>query len=421
MLSTFEMELAGEFKAKNALRHIEALAGIGDRFIGTVGDEKAITYVEQEFRKYGLEIVRTPIEVPSFEDRGARIKIIATGEQIEAIPAYFSPATPAGGIAAEMVFVNGGEEEDYRSLDVRGKIVLLSEEGLGYSRFWLGTFARLAAQRGALGMIIIHPMPWSYRMSMEAGNSKIESRFLPEQLPAVCVSAIDGLRLMRAMGSGAAMIHYQSNTVVERRKSYVVSGLFRGTELPQERVGILAHRDNGFPPGANDNGSGTGTMLELVRVLTRHRYRRTIEFISSTSEEGVTQGIYEYIQQHKEDLQKNMKALFDLDMFGVGGRLNLVDLGYWPDSKPIKHDEELMQMIESIADDFGYYVGRMTASWGVAESGRFLEIGVPAVWFWRADDPYYHSRHDTADKIDGNALKAVGDLTAVAAARVLNR
>ena len=99
-------------------------------------------------------------------------------------------------------------------------------------------------------------------------------------------------------------------------------------------------------------------------------------------------------------------------MFGVGGKLKLVELGLWPDRKPIQHTEWLMGRLEAVADELGYDVGRMTASWGVAESGRFIEAGVPAAWFWRPDDFYYHSVHDTVDKLDGNALKAVADITA---------
>ena len=72
-------------------------------------------------------------------------------------------------------------------------------------------------------------------------------------------------------------------------------------------------------------------------------------------------------------------------------------MGYWPDSQPIKHDEK-PQMIENIADDFGY-VSRMTAGWGCRWKISGVLI-VPAVWFWRADDPYYHSKFDTADMID---------------------
>ena len=102
------------------------------------------------------------------------------------------------------MYVGGGEEVDYEGVAVDGKIVVLLELGLGYSRFWLGTFAALAARRGAIAMVVIHPLPWPYRMSMEAGNGRLENRFLPDQLPIVCVSGIDGGQLLHAIGRGDA-------------------------------------------------------------------------------------------------------------------------------------------------------------------------------------------------------------------------
>ena len=73
---------------------------------------------------------------------------------------------------------------------------MIQETGLGYARFWMGAFAEIAARKGAVGIVVIHPLPWPYRMSMEAGNGKLENRFCAEQLPTVCVSGIDGGRLM---------------------------------------------------------------------------------------------------------------------------------------------------------------------------------------------------------------------------------
>jgi len=392
-----------------------------ERFVGTEGDKKSIDYVKNAMLSLGLDVKETPIEVPGFEDHGASVTLAVDGKERFAIPAYFSLPTPDGGIEAEMIYVGGGNDVDYEGKDVKGKIVLLLEEAAGFALFWLGTFAKRAYDRGALGIIVIHPMAWAYRMSMEAGNSSIENRFLSDKLPAVCISALDGLALVQAVGAGQTKVRLISNVKLPVVKSCVISGFHYGTESKAERVGIIGHRDNGYAPGANDNLSGIATMLELARVMTAHEFKRTIEFIASTAEEGVTQGIHEYIQQHKEDLANNMLAFFDLDMFGGGGKLKLVDEGCWPDRETIKHDEELMQMLEKTADDLGYEVGRMTAGWGVAESGRLQDIGVPSIWFWRPDDQYYHSVHDTVENLDGNALKVVGDLTCVVACKVLNR
>jgi aminopeptidase YwaD len=178
---------------------------------------------------------------------------------------------------------------------------------------------------------------------------------------------------------------------------------------------LEAHRDNGISPGANDNGSGTGILLELARVLSSLEHKRDIHFVSSTAEEGVTQGAWTFVRDNKDGLIARIRAMLNLDMVGVGGRLNLVEMGLWPDSDPIPHPEWLNVLLEDIAADFGYHLGRMTAEWGVAEEARYLAQGVPSAWFWKPDDPYYHSIHDTADKIDGNVLKAVGDIAGAAA------
>ena len=417
-----EREMIREFKAINAVKIIGEITSMaGYRFVGSEGDKKSIKYIEEYFYSLGLDVKETPIDVPGFEDNGAHIILTANGQKINAVPAYYSIATPEEGIEAEMVYAGSGKEDDYKNLDVDGKVVLLREESAGFGLFWLGSFAKRAYDKGAIGMIVVHPMAWPYRMSMEAGNSSIQNRFLDDKLPAVCVSAIDGLTLMHAVGAGQSKVRLVSNVINMNVRSSIVSGFKYGTEMPEERIGIIGHRDNACPEGANDNLSGIATMMELARVMRNHKFKRSIEFIASTAEEGVTQGIYEYVQVHKEDLKKNMVAFFDLDMFGGGGKLKLVDHGYWPDRTPQKHDEQLMKMIEEAAQDLGYEVGRMDATWGVAESGRMLEIGVPSIWFWRPDDQYYHSVFDTVENLDGNALKVVGDLTGVVASKILNK
>ncbi len=419
MITNEERSLCNQIKARNALAHTERLAAIGNRFVGTDGDRQAIDYIEDYFDRLGLEVRETPIEVPGYVEESCQFNLCENGVALDAIPAYFSPGTGPLGMTGELVFLGEGEDKDYEGHDVKDKIVVLLETGLGLSKFWLGTFAARAKRHGAKAIVTIHPMPWPYRMSMEAGNASIENRFLADQVPAVCVSALGGCAIMEAIGRGQAKACV---TVVSSRpvqKSLCISGLLKGSETPGERVIVLAHRDNGIAPGANDNGSGTGAMLELARAFSSCRPKRTIEFLSSTAEEGVTQGIWSYIQAHRADVS-SIKSVFDLDMFGVGGRLNLVDDGHWPDHKQ-KHTEWLLRMVEEISDELGYYVGRMTAGWGVAESGRFLDAGVPAVWFWKPDDLYYHSVHDSAEKIDANVQKVVADLVAVAAWRILNQ
>lgn len=412
-LSGFELELRGRISGKRAVAHAAMLVAAGDRFVGQDGDVVAAQALRERFGGLGLEVVDREFTTLGYRDDHVEL-VLADGRRVDAIPPYFSPPTPDGGVEGELVFVGGGEEVDYDGVDVDGRIVVIQEVGLGYSRFWLGSFVALAARRGARAMIVIHPLPWPYRMSLEAGNGDLRRRFLDEQIPVVCVSGIDGGHLLHEVGAGRGRARLVVESASPRVTSWNVSGVLRGNELPDECVLVVAHRDHGIRPGANDNGSGFGTMLEVAAALAGEQPRRTVEFLCTTAEEGTTPGVAAYVDARRtEGTLGQLRAAIDLDMFGVGGKLKLVELGLWPDTDPLPHSEWLMRWLEGIAEELGYEVGRMTAPWGVAESGRFLEAGVPAVWFWKPDDFYYHSVHDSTDKLDGNSLKAVGDITAI--------
>jgi len=61
----------------------------------------------------------------------------------------------------------------------------------------------------------------------------------------------------------------------------------RGSNLPHERVVLLAHYDTvQGTPGADDNASGVALLLETARVLERFRCERTIHFIAVNLEEN---------------------------------------------------------------------------------------------------------------------------------------
>ena len=174
MLTAKQLSVRDLLKGHRAIGHIERMCAFGDRFVGTDGDKAAIGYVRGEFDKLGLETSLSPIRVPGFVDRGSAL--LLGDNSLDAVCAYYSPSTPPEGVHARLIFAGTGEPGEYEGLDVRDRIVVIQERGLGYARFWLGTFAAEAARRGAVGMVVIHPMPWPYRMSMEAGNSNIDNR-----------------------------------------------------------------------------------------------------------------------------------------------------------------------------------------------------------------------------------------------------
>lgn len=398
-----------------ALRHVEELCRLGDRFVGQPGDAAAENYIAQQFQEAGLRLERTAVQLPGWRQDEASLEV--EGESLDVSTAYFSPST-AGTLEAELVYAADGEEAAYAGLDVTGKIVVLEERSIGYSLFWLGGFVERAARRGALAVLVIHPAPKPYRMSMEAGLADISRRFCAEKLPAASVSCGGGLRIMSALGRGRAVARLRLIATSGPASTNFLAGVQEGATHPRERVIVMAHRDNGAPPGANDDAAGTATMIEVAHLLAGRSTQRSLVYLSSAGEEGVAEGTVRYIEALGDSVA-DIKGVISLDMFAVGGRLNLVDRAFWPDRpEPLRHDGHIMSLLERAADGRGYHVGRMDADWGAAESGRFLEAGVPAAWFWKSDDPSYHSPADVPEGLDGNMIKIVGEITAETVVRL---
>jgi aminopeptidase YwaD len=254
---------------------------------------------------------------------------------------------------------------------------------------------------------------------MEAGNINIENRFVDLQVPAVCISGLDGLQLMYHLGKGMASASLKVDSEIFDVESTILSGVLKGSLWPEERIALIGHRDGPIPPAANDNGSGIGCQLEIARALSKLKPKRSIEFIFSTAEEGSAPGAWHFVQANRERMQ-NIKAVINLDMFATGGRLNIADQGKWHDTDHFEFTPWLIELLETTADEMGYHIGRMTAE-TTSEETRFLMAGVPAVWIYKWDDYYYHSELDSPEKLDPNSLKAVSDIVAIAMWRMANQ
>ncbi len=97
-----------------------------------------------------------------------------------------------------------------------------------------------------------------------------------------------------------------------------------GRRLPNDVVMLTAHYDstNGpatmkpaagtIAPGANDNGSGSASLLEAARILKDAPLDRTVRLIWFTGEEQGLRGSGAYVQDHN---LSNVVGVINLDMF----------------------------------------------------------------------------------------------------------
>lgn len=187
-----------------------------------------------------------------------------------------------------------------------------------------------------------------------------------------------------------------------------------------EVVAIGGHYDtrraDGFSfLGANDGGSSAGALLELARVLASRGNRFTIWLIFFDGEEAFRSfderdGLYGSRHmvrklQSEGGLEK-LKAMILLDMIGDKD-LALENEGYstaW-----------LRELVREAAGELRLdRIIRSDEKLILDDHVPFIEAGVPAVDIidleYGFNNIYWHSRHDTLDKIAPASLEAAGKI-----------
>jgi len=292
-----------------------------------------------------------------------------TGPQIPPFNGY----TGNGNVTADVVYVNYGLIEDYKTLDslgvsVSGKIVLAR-----YGRSFRGIKAREAQKRGAVGLIVYSdPQDDGYfrgdvypkgpmrnadgiqRGSMMNGNgdpttpswSSVEgARRVPEdsldipKIPIIPMSYGNARRFLEPMtgpsvpqswqgglpfhyhvGPGPARARLKVKTERGERafhKIWNTIGMIRGTRWPDEWVVVGGHRD-AWGPGARDNVSGTVSVLETARAFATlakdgQRPARTVVFATWDAEEWGLIGSTEWVEELEDTLRAHVVAYINED------------------------------------------------------------------------------------------------------------
>ena len=107
----------------------------------------------------------------------------------------------------------------------------------------------------------------------------------------------------------------------------VVATLRGSDPLDDRKIVISAHLDSratldndstGYAPGANDDGSGVAAILELLRIMSAHKFSATIVFMAVSGEEH---GLYgaKYMATKAKQENWNIIAMLNNDMIGNSG------------------------------------------------------------------------------------------------------
>jgi len=183
-----------------------------------------------------------------------------------------------------------------------------------------------------------------------------------------------------------------------------------GTTYPNEKVIVGGHIDstaggggNNRAPGADDDASGSATVLEIFRsvVASNHRPERTLEFHGYAAEEvGLlgSQDIAQYYLNQNEDVV----AMMQLDMDGYTDGSTYPTIGCVTDFTNAQLTNFIRQIITT-------YIGsgewtNTACGYACSDHASWYRAGYDASFIFEStfgnSNPYIHSAQDTLARLN---------------------
>ncbi|KAA6456691.1 M28 family peptidase [Acidobacteria bacterium AB60] len=369
------------------------------------------------------------------------------------IPFAFSSAGKAD---ASLVFAGYGitvdewKYDDYKNLDVTGKIVVLLRKEPAFAAFHtpkdqgsshadLITKAILAHRHGAVAVVL--------NGKLAKGEKDILPSFggdggqVDIGIPIVAVKNDTAAARFKAAGkdllasqnkideSGETAsfgfpesLHATIDTGIKKKHATVSNVLAYLPGKTDEYIILGAHYDHlgrgeyggslapsligQFHPGADDNASGTAGLLEFARILSplKGQLPRGILFSSFAGEELGLLGSAAWVRQPTLPLDKAV-AMINMDMIGriAKDTIYIGGVGTAAGFRSILESGVAMSGLKAEYSDSGYSSSDHTS---------FVVKRIPVLFFFSGLHSDYHKPSDTWDKIDPKAAVHVVDLVA---------
>lgn len=226
-----------------------------------------------------------------------------------------------------------------------------------------------------------------------------------------------------------ATVEYTEYLARNRRTVRNVVGVLKGSDPARAREAIVigAHYDHvglggrlSVTPerageihnGADDNASGTASVIEIARAAIgdRARFPRTLIFVTFAGEERGLLGSAHYVRSSAPVPIVNTVAMLNLDM--VGRSRGAVDISGL-DNGPLKSD--LMAAAQTLG---GLEIKQEGPGAGRSDDSSFIDAHVPAINFFTGFHADYHRPSDDWEKIDKAGTARVATLALEFAARL---
>lgn len=489
---SIQMRYANTIKAEDLRARLEIIASddFEGRETGKPGQKKAAKYISERLQEFGYE----PIEklggyLQEFKLQLTypdTVRLVVGTDTLRFLKdMYYFPGF--GDMLIEtkdLLYLGYGIDDenysDYKNASTEGRVLMISggepvdktgksyvtgtEEKSDWTVDWTKKI-ELASAKGAKALLIIDDNfstsvtqfgRYIKRPNMELGNKPSEK----EGIPLIYISSKMANRILKGAGEkngyekhektigkkGKPLSLELSVTVIidvkknrEELTSENVLAFLPGTEKPEEILVVTSHYDHlgkkgdKIFNGADDDGSGTTTLLELAQAFSiakkeGHGPKRSILFMTVSGEEKGLLGSEFYTDNPVFPLE-NTVANLNIDMIGR------IDENHAPDSNYVyiigsdKLSTELHKLSENINKtysgiDFDYTYNDENDPnrfYYRSDHYNFAKNQIPVIFYFTGVHEDYHQPTDTVEKIMFQKTEKIARLVFHTAWEIANR
>ena len=454
-------EIVGEASGETAWATIADInaynrARKSEEFAGNFWETQVVVERLKSYGLAGVEIVTfpggpawVPVKGDLWEEKPSRRKLASINDML---PMLLYGSTSAD-VAGDLVWVGRGTPKDITDAAVKDKIVVTEGNVMAVHN-------EACLRQGALGIVSIAQsrpyfdplqMPWSgirFRTPRMPGPAAPAQATPPPQPKfAFQLPVREGDILKRRLLAGEKI---SARARVESREETAdlenVTCAIPGTDAAAGEVILSAHLFEGFQKqGANDNISGSATILEVARILNTciaegrlPKPKRTIRFIWGPE----FSGIGKWAQANRALMEKTLcninmdmvgewlsrnKAFFCLmrTTYGNPHYINDVMENYFRyvgegNRERIQNRSGAAGVPVRIVAPFGAdepFLYSIETHYGASDHEVFNDwgVGVPGIMMIAWPDQWYHTSGDVADKSDPTQLKRAAAIGAAGA------
>lgn len=448
---------AGRITPERLREFVSVLASdsLEGRETGTRGQRKAAEYIRAHFEKIGL---KGPTDDGYFQkldlysSEPGEIFVKAAGKRFDNTGkvVYFGKADSGGEVTLPLVFAGYGREEDFNTIDVADKAVLIRiADGRLYN---LPEISR-ARQHGAKMVFVwsidnereFDDLAFRERAAQRSDRPSLEKPrvYAPNAGSFVVAPSIVGElmgvardKLKAAAAEDPAkkpLSRIRPTTVTYRTETKIITiptenvlGVLEGTDLADEIVVVTAHYDHigitravrgdSINNGADDDASGTAAVMQLAQAFADAKRdgrgpRRSILFMTFTGEEKGLLGSAHYSANPVFPMEKTVLNL-NIDMIGRRDDDHKDSPPYVYIIGTGEKASELNRFSEGVNNkycdlQFDYtYNDREhpTRLFYRSDHWNFAKHGVPIIFYFDGLHQDYHKPSDEVDKIEFDLL-----------------